>query len=159
MATGTRMAPLRTLQNIAAADPLRALQSRMNQLFDDVSGSLAYPGEESFSLSAWSPFCDIYETDKEIIVKAELPELKKQDLHVHVENNVLTISGERKFEEETAQENYHRIERRYGKFLRSFALPATIDSSKVSAEFKDGVLRVALPITGQAKHKLEVRIK
>jgi HSP20 family protein len=132
----------------------------MNRLLDESFGPFAFPGEESLSLSVWKPFCDIYETGNEIVVKAELPDVKKEDVHVGIENNLLTISGERKFEEETKKENYHRIERHYGEFRRSFGLPTTIDAKKVSAEFKDGMLRVTLPKTEEAKPKqVEVKVK
>jgi HSP20 family protein len=116
--------------------------------------------EEAGSLSSWAPACDIYETENEIVVKAELPEVKKDNVSVSIEDNVLTIRGERKFEEETSHENYHRIERAHGEFVRSFALPATIDSARIGAEFKDGILRVTLPKREEAKPKqIEVNIK
>ena len=160
MSTGTGLAPSRAFRRLANTDPFRALQERMNRLFDESFGPLAFPGEESLSLSLWKPFCDIYETENEIVVKAELPDVKKEEVHVSIENNLLTISGERKFEEETKKENYHRIERRYGEFRRSFGLPTTIDAKKVSAEFKDGMLRVSLPKTEEAKPKqVEVKVK
>jgi HSP20 family protein len=118
------------------------------------------PGEETWSLSTWAPACDIYETENEIVVKAELPEVKKENVHVSIENNVLTIRGERKFEEETNRENYHRVERAYGEFVRSFSLPATIDANRIGAEFKEGVLRVTLPKREEAKPKqIEVQVK
>jgi HSP20 family protein len=91
-------------------------------------------------------------------VKAELPSVKKEDVKVSLKNNVLTISGERKFEEETKRENYHRTERNYGQFMRSFMLPTTVDTDKVSAEFKDGILCVTLPKREEVKPKaIEVK--
>jgi HSP20 family protein len=117
-------------------------------------------GEENWSLSTWSPVCDIYETDNEIVVKAELPEVKKEDVHVSIENNLLTIRGERKFSEETKKENYHRVERSYGEFTRSFTLPNFVDSNKINAEFKDGMLRVTMAKREEAKAKqIEVKVK
>lgn len=95
--------------------------------------------------AAWTPPCDIYETDKEIVLKMELPEMKKEDVHVALERNVLTLRGERKFEETVNRENYHRIERRYGEFTRVFALPNFVEGSKALAEFKEGTLTVTLP--------------
>jgi HSP20 family protein len=116
--------------------------------------------EENWSLTTWAPVCDIYETDNEIVVKAELPEVKKEDVHVSIENNLLTIRGERKLSEETKRENYHRLERRYGAFTRSFTLPSFADTSKINAEFKDGMLRVTLPKREEAKPKqIEVKVK
>ncbi|HWP41686.1 MAG TPA: Hsp20/alpha crystallin family protein [Blastocatellia bacterium] len=145
MATGTGLAPLRAFRELMTADPFRSLQQRINRLFEETFGPMAFPGQESLSIAAWSPRCDIFESDNEIVIKAELPGVKKEDVKVNIENNMLTIQGERKFEEETKQENYHRIERSYGQFMRSFMLPAYVDAGKVSAEFKDGLLRVTLP--------------
>ena len=102
---------------------------------------------------------DITEDDKEYLVKADLPEVKKEDVKVTVENGVLIITGERKFEKEEKDKRYHRLERSYGNFLRSFTLPGAADGSKVSAEFKDGVLKVRLPKTEKAKPKaVEVKV-
>jgi HSP20 family protein len=117
-------------------------------------------GEETLPLTTWVPACDIYETDKEIVVKAELPGLKKEDVFVSLDNNVLMIRGERKFEGEVKRENFHRVERTYGEFLRSFTLPTFIDSNKILAEFKDGLLMVTLPKREEAKPKqIEVKVK
>jgi HSP20 family protein len=95
--------------------------------------------------STWAPLVDITEDDKEYLIKVELPEIKKEDVKVTVENGTLTISGERKFEKEEKDKKYHRVERAYGSFVRSFALPEGTDGSKVSADYKDGVLKVHLP--------------
>jgi HSP20 family protein len=125
----------------------------LNRLFEPFA-------EETLPLTTWVPSCDIYETDKEIVVKAELPGLKKEDVFVSLENNVLMIRGERKFEEDVKRENYHRVERTYGEFLRSFTLPTFIDANKILAEFKDGLLMVTLPKREEAKPKqIEVKIK
>lgn len=111
-------------------------------------------------MTTWAPACDIYETENEIVVKAELPEVKKEDLHVSFENNLLTIRGERKFSEETKQENYHRVERSYGEFTRSFTLPNFVDTNKINAEFKDGLLRVTMAKREEAKPKqVEIKVK
>jgi HSP20 family protein len=94
------------------------------------------------------------------VVMAELPEVKKEDVYVSIENNMLTILGERKFSEEMKKENYHRFERSYGEFMRSFTLPSFVDANKVNAEFKDGVLRVTLAKREEAKPKqIEVKVK
>ena len=102
---------------------------------------------------------DITEDDKEYLIKAELPEMRKEDVKVTVENGVLTISGERKFEKEEKKKKYHRVERGYGTFMRSFALPDDADFNKVNAEFKDGVLTVHVPKTEHAQPKqIEVKV-
>jgi HSP20 family protein len=153
MATGTGLAPSRASRDFMTVDPFRALLQRMNRLFEETLGPVAFTGEENLSLGVWAPPCDIYETDDQIVIKAELPGLRREDIKISIENNVLTISGERKLEEEAKRENYHRIERSYGRFMRSFMLPTTVDTGKVSAEFKDGVLSVALPKREEAKPK------
>lgn len=145
-----------------ANDPfVRTLQERMNRLFGENFGRMLMPyPEEDWTLTTWAPACDIYETENEIVVKAELPEVKKENVQITLENNLLTIRGERKFEEETKKENYHRIERTYGEFIRSFTLPTFINAEKITAEFKDGVLRVTIPKREEAKPKqIEVKVK
>jgi len=109
---------------------------------------------------AWTPPCDIYETEKELVLTMELPDMKKEDVHVTIENNVLTLRGERKFTEKVERENFHRIERSYGEFLRSFTLPAFVDGNKIFAEFKHGLLTVTLPKNEKAIPKqIEVTVK
>jgi len=135
---------------IARFDPFRDLavmQDRLNRVFGD-----AYTAREEGVLSNWVPAVDIFENDKkELVIKAELPDVNREDVSVTVENNTLTLSGERKMDSEVRKEHYHRIERSYGAFSRSFALPATVDSGKIAAEFKDGVLTVRLPFREEAK--------
>ena len=115
--------------------------------------------KETMTATQWSPPVDISEDDKEYLVKAELPELKKEEVKVSVENGQLTISGERKTEKEEKGKKYHRIERSYGSFIRSFTLPDAVNSDKVSAEFKDGLLTVHLPKDEKAKPKaIEISI-
>jgi HSP20 family protein len=134
-------------------DPFFLLQNRLNRLYEPFA-------EEHFPLTTWVPACDIYETTKEIVVKAELPGLKKEEVLVSIENNLLTIRGERKFEDEVKRENFHRVERTYGEFLRSFTLPSFIDANKILAEFKDGLLVVTLPKREESKPKqIEVKVK
>ena len=99
----------------------------------------------------WTPAVDIYEVDGALVLKAELPDLRRESIDVTVENNTLTIRGERKLDNEIKQENFHRIERAYGSFVRQFSLPATVDSAKIAAEYKDGVLTVKLPVREEAK--------
>lgn len=115
--------------------------------------------DKHWPFTAWTPPCDIYETDKEIALKLELPELRKDDVHVTLENNVLTVRGERKFEAAVNREDYHRIERKYGEFMRSFTLPTFVEGSKVLAEFKDGVLTITLPKNEAAvPRQIEVKV-
>lgn len=112
------------------------------------------------TVTQWSPLVDITEDDKEYMVKAELPELKKEEVKVTVENGELTISGERKFEKEEKGRKYHRIERSYGSFMRSFTLPEGVNGEKVMADFKDGVLKVHLPKDEKVKPKtIEVMVQ
>ena len=110
-------------------------------------------GEEAMTVSEWTPLVDIAEDDKEYLIKAELPEVKKEDVKVTVEGGVLTITGERKFEKEEKGKKYHRLERAYGSFMRSFALPEGAAGDKISADFKDGVLKVHLAKSPEAKPK------
>jgi HSP20 family protein len=111
-------------------------------------------------MAAWSPSCDIYETKNEIVVKAEIPGVKKEDIKLSLQENVLTLTGERKFEEETKKENYVRVERGYGSFMRSFTLPSYVDVKKIGAEFKDGLLEVKLPKSEETKPKeIEIKVK
>ncbi len=115
--------------------------------------------KEAIKVSQWSPLVDISEDDKEYVVKAELPGFKKEDVKLSVEDHVVSISGERKFEKEEKGERYHRIERAYGHFMRSFALPEDADAGKVSAEYKDGVLTVHIPKSAKAQPKsIEVKV-
>ena len=139
-------------------DPFRdlgLLQDRMNRLFDDAGRT--WRTDEPAATTSWSPAVDIYETEGEIVVKAELPGLDRKAITLHLENNVLTLRGERKFQKETKEENYHRIERSYGNFSRSFSIPATVDEEKIRADYKDGVLKIFLPKKEQAKPK-QIRI-
>ena len=116
-------------------------------------------GKESITLPEWTPLADITEDDREYVIKAELPELRKEDVKVTVENGVLTISGERKFEKEEKKKKYHRVERGYGSFVRTFALPEDADADKVKAVFKQGMLEVHLPKNEKAKPKqIEVQV-
>jgi HSP20 family protein len=110
-------------------------------------------GQEALTVAQWSPLVDIIEDEKEYLIQAELPDMKKEDVRLTVENEVLAISGERKFEKEEKGKKYHRVERAYGSFVRTFTLPEDADGSKVSADFKDGMLHVHLPKSEKAKPK------
>ena len=116
-------------------------------------------GNEAMTVAEWSPLVDITEDDKEYLIKADLPEVKKEDVKLTVQDDVMSISGERKYEKEEKGKKYHRVERAYGSFMRSFTLPEDADGSKVSAEYKDGVLKVRLPKSEKAKPKsIEVKV-
>ena len=135
-------------------DPFRELsimQERMNRIFDDAGRG--WRGDEPSSTTTWSPAVDIYETESEIMVQAELPGVDRKDITLNLEKNVLTLKGERHFEKETKQENYHRIERAYGGFSRSFSIPEIVDEDKIRADYKDGILKIALPKKEQVKPK------
>ena len=133
---------------------LVSIQDRMNRLFDESFRGLARPGEEDWGLGGtWAPPVDIYEHEGNIVLKAELPGVDPKEVDVHLENNVLTLRGERKFGSEVTRENYHRVERSYGTFSRSFTLPAVVDQQHIQAVFKEGVLQVTLPKREEAKPK------
>ncbi len=136
---------------LATWNPIRemeAVQNRMSRLF---GRSLLPFSDEPFTASAWAPLVDVAEDDKEFTVKADLPEVKKEDVHVTLENGSLRITGERKFEKEEKGKRYHRIERAYGKFERSFVLPEGAKTENIKAEFKDGTLNVHIPKAPEAQ--------
>lgn len=158
MKPATEMAPSRPLRKLGRRFEPPLFESPLNRLFE-AWNILPQFAEETLA-AKWAPACDIYETEKEIVVKAELPGLNKEDVHVSIDNNLLSIQGERKFEEETKKENFYRVERSYGEFLRTFTLPAFVDTTKINAEFKDGILSLILPKKEEAKPKqIEVKVK
>jgi HSP20 family protein len=124
-----------------------ALQDQVNRLFENVTQGHA----DEASLATWAPAVDIYETENELVIKADLPDVNEKDLDVRVENNMLTIRGERKFEQKVKEENYLRIERSYGSFSRSFSLPNTVNTEAIKAEYKNGALTVELPKRAETK--------
>jgi HSP20 family protein len=134
---------------------LVSIQERMNRLFDEAFRSNPRAnGEDDWALGgSWAPAVDIYEQEGNIVLKAELPGVDAKNVDIHVENNVLTLRGERKFDHEVKRDNYHRVERAYGTFARSFTLPNVVDTERINAEYKDGVLRVTLPKKEEAKPK------
>ena len=133
-------------------DPLANLR-----LFEDAFTRLV---SEPSSNRPWSPAVDIYETENDLVLKADLPEVSQKDIDVRVENQTLTIAGERKFEKEDSTKGFHRIERAYGNFVRSFAVPNTFDTEKISAEFHNGVLTVTLPKKEAAKpRQVKIEVK
>jgi HSP20 family protein len=140
--------------NIVRWDPFRELegiQTQLNRMFGD--RPFRGPDANNLSFAEWAPAVDIQETDAEYVIKGDLPEVKKDDVKVEFNDGVLTIEGERKQEKEEKGKKFHKIEREYGKFVRRFALPTEIDPSKVTAEFKEGVLNVHLPKSPDSKPK------
>ena len=123
---------------------LLSLQDRMNRLFEETMARGAAKKEEA-RFGQWSPVVDILETDKEIILKAELPGIDLDMIDLQIKDNVLTLRGERKFDNATRKEHYYRIERSYGSFVRSFTLPSTTEPERVKAQLRDGVLEVTIP--------------
>ena len=131
-------------------------QERMNRIFDEAFRGQRRGSEDDWALGGnWAPAVDIFEHEGNIVLKAELPGIDPKDVDIRVENNVLTLRGERKFESESEvkREDYHRVERAYGSFSRSFTLPNVVDTGKIKAESKDGVLKVTLPQKAEAKPK------
>ncbi len=129
-------------------EPFRGLttfQERMNRLFDEAMSRFRPGWDTELAAGHWSPSVDVYETEHELVLKADLPEVDPKDVDVRIENSTLTIKGERKAEKEVKEENYYRVERSFGSFARSFQLPNTIDTDKVKAEFSKGVLKLTIP--------------
>jgi HSP20 family protein len=141
--TLTRWQPYRDLVN---------LRRRFNQLFDESEISRE-SDENPISTAAWYPAADIYENKDEYVFKVELPGISKDDVNLEFEKGTLTIKGERKVEKEVNEENYHRFERAYGTFSRSFSLPRSVDDKKISAKMKDGILELKVPKAEEAKPK------
>ncbi|MGE0102410.1 MAG: Hsp20/alpha crystallin family protein [Blastocatellales bacterium] len=135
---------------------LRNLQDEMTRAFNFALPRV-FNGEEGLLRGQWAPSVDIREDDNAIFLEADLPGMKPEDFKLSIENFKLTLSGERRFEHEEKRENYHRVERSYGSFTRSFTLPTTVNVENVKADFKDGVLRVTLPKREEVKAR-EIRI-
>jgi len=139
-----------SLRDVAAQQ-----QEQMSRMFERFYGR----PQEDLNRGSWAPSVDIYSNGQhELVLKAELPDMKEEDIELTVENNTLTLRGERKLDAEVKQEQFHRIERSYGPFARTFALPPTVDAGKVSAEYKAGVLTVRLPLREEAKPK-QIKVK
>ena len=150
MSTLTRWNQLRQLE---------ALQHGLGSLFSRSPAQWPEGQEEQIAVPEWAPLVDISEDDKEYLIKAELPDVRKEDVKVTAEEGTLTIMGERKFEKEEKGKKYHRVERAYGSFVRNFSIPDDASPAKVTAEFKDGVLTVHLAKTEQAKPQhIEVKV-
>jgi HSP20 family protein len=137
---------MRALSNFRSTS---TLQDQINRLFND---TFERTGQES-NLTAWAPAVDIYENEHELVVKADLPDIDPKDLDIRVENNILTIRGERKFEKKVNEDNYLRVERAYGAFSRSFALANTVNPDGIKADYQNGVLTLVIPKREEAKPK------
>ncbi len=144
--------------NVVKYDPfrdLRGLQDEVNRLF---SGTFSRGSQDEILRGAWSPSVDIYEGKDEIVLEAELPGMNAEDVNISIENNIITIGGERRFEKKDETDNYHRVERSYGSFTRSFTLPPTVSSENAQAEFVNGVLRLTLAKREEAKpRRIEIK--
>jgi len=135
---------------ISRRDPYRSLvtvQDQINRLFEGAFG----PTQGDAALTAWAPSVDIYETENELVLRADLPGLAEKDIDVRVENNMLTLRGERKFESKVSEDNYLRVERTFGSFSRSFSLPNTVNTDAIRAEYRNGVLTVQMPKREESK--------
>jgi HSP20 family protein len=138
---------------ITRIDPFRelaSLQDRFNSLFENFSDVSA---KDQLASGTFIPAVDIYEDEHNLVLKLEIPGMNEEDLNVSLENNTLSVSGERKFEKEEKEENFHRIERRYGSFTRTFRLPNTVDAEKVDASYEKGILKITLGKRAEAKPK------
>jgi HSP20 family protein len=135
---------------------LRSLQDEVNRLFStNLSRSF---GDEGIARGAWMPNVDIYENKDQIVLEAELPGMNREDFDLSIENNIIILRGERRFEKKDDGDNYHRVERAYGTFTRSFTLPQTVSAEGATAEYKNGVLRVTLPKREEVKaRRIEVK--
>ena len=135
-------------------DPFRdmvSLREKMNRLFEDVFTGRSEDRE--LTPSTWAPAVDIFETENDLIMTAEVPGINEKDIEIKIEDNTLTLKGERKFEKETKEENYHRLERSYGSFYRAFTLPNSVDVDKIHAEHENGILKITMP----KRHELKPR--
>jgi HSP20 family protein len=145
--------------NIVRLDPFRemaALQDRVNRIFAD---AYRRDNDDLMTRGAWVPPIDIYDSgNHELVIKAELPDVNREDITLRVENHTLTISGQKKMDSEVKEEQYHRVERAYGNFTRSFTLPQTVDTNAIGAEYRNGVLIVRLPLREEAKPK-QIQVK
>ncbi len=144
---------MRTLSRFEPFRRASTLQDQINRLFNDV---FERPSDES-NLTSWAPAVDIFETEHELVVKADLPDIEPKDLDIRVENNILSIRGERKFESKVSQDKYLRVERAYGSFSRSFSLANTVNSEAIKADYQNGVLTLTVPKREEAKPK-QIRV-
>jgi HSP20 family protein len=145
--------------SITRFEPVRgvfSLQDQINRLFNEAFDR----SSDEANLTAWAPAVDIFETEHELVVKADLPDIKPEELDIRVENNILSIRGERKFEKQVNEDNYLRVERSYGLFSRSFSLSNTVNTEAIKADYKNGVLTLSIPKREEAKPKqIKVRVE
>ena len=140
-------------------DPFReltTLQDRMNRLFQDTwsgPGLMSPRGEESLLGGSFIPPVDVYEDEHDVVLKMEVPGIEQKDIDIRLENNILSVRGERKFEKEEKEENFQRVERRYGSFARAFTLPSSVDTENVKADYENGILKISLAKRAEAKPK------
>lgn len=146
-----------TLIRWEPARELSTLRDRMDRLFGDALGR-SWGGEEGLATGAWIPPVDVFETPESIILKADLPDINKDDVDISIENNTLTIKGERNSEKESKEKNFYRMERSYGTFSRSFTLPPVVAAEKAEASFENGVLTLTLPKREESKPK-QIKVK
>ena len=146
MTTMTRFVPFRSTWSDVAV-----LQNRLNSIFNDFARPEG--AQESLTVGNFVPAVDVYEDEQQLVLKLEVPGVKQEDLDVRVENQTLTVKGERRFESEEKEENFHRIERRFGTFTRSFSLPVTVDTNSIAAKYENGVLAIQLSKKEAAKPK------
>ena len=140
------------MRTVSRFEPFRgtsSLQEQINRLFND---AFERPGDES-NLTSWAPAVDIFKTEHELVVKADLPDVDRKDLDIRVENNILSIRGERKFEKKVSEDKYLRVERAYGSFSRSFSLANTVNLEAIKADYQNGVLTLTVPKREEAKPK------
>ena len=149
----TKMAPMRRMRGLGIQDPFKELFDLQRNLSQFFEANYDQTAREDAPLNAWTPAVDIFEDDNEFVIKLEVPEVNKEDIKVNLNENVLSISGERRFENEEKRDGYHRVERRYGQFFRSFTLPPNVNPEAINAQCKDGVLRLTLPKREEAKPK------
>ena len=143
------------MMNLVRWNPFRemtAMQNRIDRMFNNPYWLTDRVGDDT-GMGMWNPVVDLYEKDDHFVIKAELPGVDKKDIAIDLKDRVLTLSGERSYENEVKEENYYRRERSYGKFQRAFTLPADVDSDKIKAEFKDGLLKIEVPKPEQQKPK------
>jgi len=144
------------IRGLRVLDPWKdfgSLQERINRMFDDTIRTLHPTDGEELEKGTWAPAVDIYETNDSFVVSADLPGLNKDEIQIDLKDNTLTLKGEKKFEEKVSKDNYIRIERAYGSFVRSFTLPQNVDPEKIKAKYKEGVLEITIPKKEEAKPK------
>ena len=147
---------------IAKWSPVKDLlniQDRMNRLFEDSVRGARSEEHDDLGPGNWTPLVDIYETENAVILKAELPGLHRKDINIEIENHTLRLSGERRFEGEVSRENFHCIERAYGKFRRDFTLPGSIDIERIEADYREGILKVFMPkVAGSQRKQIKISV-